>query len=104
MSYTSFRFHQMQSPRGLYTGMIMLDLQNAFDTVNHFILLDKLKARGLESVEWFRSYLSERTQVVNGGKSFSEPIHITCGVPQGSLLGPLLFLFYIKDMKISVDS
>ena len=58
-----------QSSRGLYTGMVMLDLQKAFDTVNHCILLDKLKAMGLESVEWFQSYLSERTQVVNIGKS-----------------------------------
>ena len=54
--------------------MVMLDLQKVFDTVNHSILLDKLKAMGLESVEWFRSYLSDRTQVVNISQSFSEPL------------------------------
>ena len=84
-------FIKCQSSRGLYTGMVMLDLQKTFDTVNHSILLKKQKAMGLESVEWFQSYLSNQTQVVNIGKSFSKPLEVTCSVPQGSLLGPLLF-------------
>ena len=92
-----------QVSRGNYTGMVMLDLQKAFDTVNHDILCNKLRAMGIESVDWFRSYLSGRQQIVCVNKSNSKPMPITCGVPQGSVLGPLLFLCYVNDMPISVD-
>ncbi|XP_072018361.1 uncharacterized protein [Amphiura filiformis] len=92
-----------QISQGNYTGMVMLDLQKAFDTVNHDILCNKLRAMGIESVDWFRSYLSERQQIVCVNKSNSKPMAITCGVPQGSVLGPLLFLCYVNDMPISVD-
>ena len=92
-----------QSSRGLYTGMIMIDLQKAFDTVNHTILCNKLTLMGVESVKWFRSYLSNRTQVVKVNNVTSSPLNISCGVPQGSILGPLLFLCYVNDMVISVD-
>jgi len=83
--------------------MIMLDLQKAFDTVDHGILCQKLKIMGVESVEWFQSYLAGRKQMVNVNNTMSDSMKLTCGVPQGSILGPLLFLCYVNDMGISIS-
>ena len=88
--------------KGHYVGMVLLDLQKAFDTVDHDILLNKLEIMGLNSSEWFKSYLKGRTQVVIANETRSESGTVTCGVPQGSLLGPLLFLCYVNDMPISI--
>ena len=83
-------------------GMVLLDLQKAFDTVNHKILCEKLKLMGVGCIDWFLSYLSERKQFVTLNNTNSNFGLVTCGVPQGSILGPLLFLCYINDMPISV--
>ena len=89
--------------KGLYTGMIMLDLQKAFDTVDHNILCSKLKVMGVQSVDWFESYLTDRVQFVSVNSTISEPMNVSCGVSQGSIMGSLLFFTYVNDMSISID-
>ena len=84
----------MRLSKGLYIGMILLDLLKAFDTVDHLILCDKLRAMGVCSVDWFKSYLSGRNQFVQVNDTYSDSSPITCGVPQ-------LFHCYVNDMDIS---
>ena len=82
---------------------IFLDFRKAFDCVDHMILISKLSKYGIRGIalDWFKSYLSDRYQCVAINNSLSEPKPVSCGVPQGSILGPLLFLIFINDFPNS---
>ena len=92
--------------RGSLTGMVMLDLQKAFDTVGYCMhsafKINSHIGLGPTSVSWFESYFSDGSQSFDVGGTRSDPKPIACGVPQGSILGPLLFLLYVNDMQASV--
>ena len=95
-------FVRREMSKGKLVGLVLLDLQKAFDCVDHEILLDKLGKMGVGSLDWFRSYLSGRRQCVIVDGVLSEFSPVDCGVPQGSILGPILFLCYVNDMSISL--
>ena len=84
---------------------IFLDLRKAFDTVDHTILIKKLNSDGTEdrAGDWFESYLKNKTQfcTLNGNKS--KPKKVTCGIPQDSCVGPLLFIIYLNDFENSLQ-
>ena len=89
----------------LFTCGVFLDFAKAFDTVNHKILLSKLERYGIRGIalQWFTSYLKDRQQYVSIGDTKSSMQSVICGIPQGSTLGPLLFLLYINDISNSSD-
>ena len=89
----------------MHTGMILVDLQKAFDTLDHGVLLVKMKYFGFQVsvIKWFESYLSNRKFLVCIDDVFSETATLQYSVPQGSIYGPLLFLLYLNDLPQSLS-
>ena len=87
------------------TGMILIDFLKAFDTIGHDILLEKMHCLGFSkpTIQRFRSFLTKRLFSINVGNEFSSIGKLSCGVPQGSILGPLLFLLYANVIPQAVS-
>ena len=89
----------------MLTGAVFIDFQKAFDSVNYDLLLQKLSYMGVldKELAWFKDYLHDRTQVLDFQGVSSDPEPISTGVPQGSILGPLLFILHVNDLPNVVN-
>jgi len=97
----------MALDRGQGVLLLLLDLSAAFDALDHTVLLERLESEvGIQgkALDWFKSYLSVRKQCVTVKGTLSDPSELTVGVPQGSVLGPLLFLVYVLPLRRIIDS
>ena len=90
---------------GLLTGICLLDIRKCFDTIDHMLLKEKLNYYGIKGVEidWFSDYLKDRSQAVFHNKMLSDKNNVTIGVPQGSVLGPILFMLFVNDISQNSD-
>ena len=95
--------HKYSTTHTITEFAVYLDLSNAFDTIDHSILLKKMEHYGIRGItlEWSKRYLNQRVQYVTYKGTHSKSLKIPCGIPQGSVFGPLLFILYSNDIPNS---